>query len=198
VDVADLDPNPIVQVERWLADARASGMIHPEAMALATAAPDGRPSVRMVLLKGCDERGFGFFTNVESRKADELAANPRVALVLYWQPLDRQVRAEGTIERVADEEAQSYFDSRPIGSRVAAWASPQSRPVESRAELERLYAQAAEDLAGVDRPPLPSHWGGYRVRPQAIEFWQSRTNRLHDRIRYERDGDGWSHVRLAP
>jgi pyridoxamine 5'-phosphate oxidase len=152
----------------------------------------------MVLLKGHDARGFAFYTNLGSRKGDELAANPHAALVFYWQPLDRQVRVEGTVERVAGEEAQAYFDTRPHGSRIAAWASPQSRPVASRDELERLYAQAEKELAGAAGPRLPPHWGGYRVRPGAFEFWHSRANRLHDRIRYERDGDGWTQVRLAP
>lgn len=198
MDVAALDPDPFVQFERWFAEARAAGLAYPEAMALATATADGRPSVRMVLLKGHDPRGFAFYTNLESRKGNELAANPNAALVFYWQPLDRQVRVEGTVERVASGEAQAYFATRPLGSRVAAWASPQSRPVASRAELERLYARAEEELQGDEQPRLPPHWGGYRVRPEAFEFWHSRPNRLHDRIRYERTGDGWAQVRLAP
>ena len=198
MDAAALDPDPFVQFERWFAEAQAADIAYPEAMALATATPDGRPSVRMVLLKGHDARGFAFYTNVESRKGEELAANPYAALVFYWQPLDRQVRVEGTVECVAGAEAQAHFDTRPLGSRVAAWASPQSRPVTSRDELERLYARAEEELRGDKLPPLPPYWGGYRVRPEAFEFWHSRPNRLHDRIRYERQGEGWTQVRLAP
>jgi len=198
VDASTLDPDPFVQFERWFAEAQAAGLAYPEAMALATATADGRPSVRMVLLKGHDARGFAFYTSLESRKGDELAANPHAALAFYWQPLDRQVRVEGTVERVARDEAQAYFDTRPLGSRIAAWASPQSRPVASRDELERLYARAEEELAGAENPPLPSNWGGYRVRPEAFEFWHSRPNRLHDRIRYEREADGWTQIRLAP
>lgn len=195
---AALDPDPFAQFERWFDEARAAGLTYPDAIALATATPDGRPSVRMVLARGHDARGFAFYTSLGSRKGDELAANPHAALVFYWQPLDRQVRVEGTVERVARDEAQAYFDTRPLGSRIAAWASPQSRPVASRDELERLYARAEKELAGVESPRLPPNWGGYRVRPEAFEFWHSRPNRLHDRIRYEREGDGWTQVRLAP
>ena len=166
-------------------------------MALATATPDGRPSVRMVLLKGADERGFAFFTNYESRKGGELAANPHAALLFHWWPLGRQVRVEGRVERISDEESEAYFDTRPLPSRLAAWASPQSRPLADRAELERLYAEAAARFPG-DDVPLPPHWGGYRVVPDAYEFWQHGDDRLHDRIRYERDGDGWKRERLAP
>ena len=192
VEAADLDPDPLAQLEGWLAEARAAGIVHPEAMALATATPDGAPSVRMVLLKGSDTRGIAFFTNLESRKAEELAANPRAAGVLHWwQPLDRQVRVEGAVQALAEREVQAYFDTRPLGSRLAAWASPQSRPVDDRAELERLYAEAEERFAGIADPPLPPHWGGYLLVPDALELWQNRPNRLHDRIRYERDGDGW-------
>ena len=198
MDATTLDPDPFAQFERWFAEARASDLAYPEAMALATTTADGRPSVRVVLLKGHDARGFAFYTNLESRKGDELAANPRAALVFYWQPLDRQVRIEGTVERVPREEAQAYFDTRPLPSRIAAWASPQSRPVTSRDELERLYAQAEKELAGAAGLRLPPHWGGYRVRPETFEFWHSRPNRLHDRIRYEREADGWTQVRLAP
>ncbi len=193
-----LDPDPFAQFELWFAEAVAAGLVYPEAVALATATRDGRPSVRMVLAKGHDAHGFAFYTNVESRKADELAANPYAALVFYWRPLDRQVRVEGPVERVEPAEAQGYFDTRPVGSRIAAWASPQSRPVASREELERMYARAEEELAGLDDPPLPPHWGGYRVLPEAFEFWHSRPNRLHDRIRYEKVGNGWTQVRLAP
>ena len=153
----------------------------------------------MVLLKGCDPRGITFFTNLESRKAVELAANPRAAL----RPLLAAARPAGAVEGAGRgssrrSEAQAYFDTRPRDSRLAAWASPQSRPVADRAELERLYAETEERFAGIADPPLPPHWGGYLLVPDAFEFWQSRPNRLHDRIRYERDGDGWRRFRLAP
>jgi pyridoxamine 5'-phosphate oxidase len=166
-------------------------------MALATSTPDGRPSVRMVLLKGHDERGFTFFTNRESRKGDEIAANPNAALVLYWQPLNRQVRIEGAVERIADAESEAYFATRPPASRIAAWASPQSQPITGRAELDERYAATEARFLGGD-VPLPPFWGGYRVVPEAIEFWQGRENRFHDRIRYERSADGWTRERLAP
>jgi pyridoxamine 5'-phosphate oxidase len=199
VEAADLDPDPLAQLDIWLGDARAAGVLHPEAMALATATPEGAPSVRMVLLKGCDTRGITFFTNLESRKAKELEANPRAAAVLHWwQPYDRQVRVEGAVRAVLASEAQAYFDTRPLGSRLAAWASPQSRPVDDRAELERLYAAMEERFAGVADPPLPPHWGGFLLVPDAIELWQNQPNRLHDRIRFVRDGSVWRAVRLAP
>lgn len=197
MDVADLDPDPVRQFAAWLGDARAAGIEHAEATALATADAAGRPSARMVLLKGADERGFSFFTNRESRKAAELAANPRAALVFHWQPLRRQVRVEGRVELIGDEESLAYFRTRPLGSRLAAWASPQSRPLADRAELERRYEEAAARFGDGD-PPLPPFWGGYRVVPDALEFWQGRESRLHDRVRYERRGDGWTRRRLAP
>jgi pyridoxamine 5'-phosphate oxidase len=195
VDELDLDPDPLRQFERWFEDARA-GIPVPEAVALATATPDGRPSARMVLLKGADGRGFSFYTNSESRKGRELEENPRAALLFHWQPLGRQVRIEGSVERVPDDEAAAYFRTRPLGSRLAAWASPQSRPLADRAELERLYAEASSRYAG--EPPLPPHWGGYRLLPDAYEFWEHGDDRLHDRVRYERDAVGWSRTRLAP
>jgi pyridoxamine 5'-phosphate oxidase len=195
VDELDLDPDPLRQFERWFEDARA-GIPVPEAVALATATPDGRPSARMVLLKGADGRGFSFYTNSESRKGRELEENPRAALLFHWQPLGRQVRIEGSVERVPDDEAAAYFRTRPLGSRLAAWASPQSRPLADRAELERLYAEASSRHAG--EPQLPPHWGGYRLLPDAYEFWEHGDDRLHDRVRYERDAVGWSRTRLAP
>ncbi len=198
MDAADLDPDPHAQLAAWLDEARAAGVEHAEAMALATATRDGVPSVRMVLLKGCDGPGLTFFTNLESRKAVELAANPRAAVSLHWQPLQRQVRVEGLVERLSDEAGQAYFDTRPRGSRLAAWASPQSRPVGDRHELELHFAETEARFAGIERPPLPPFWGGYLLLAEAFEFWQNRANRLHDRIRYERSGDGWSRVRLAP
>jgi pyridoxamine 5'-phosphate oxidase len=201
MDERDLDPDPLRQFQRWLEDAaRDAGIELPETMALATATPDGRPSVRMVLLKEADERGFAFFTNRESRKGGELAANPRAALLLHWWPLGRQVRVEGRVEPISDEESKAYFDTRPLPSRLAAWASPQSRPLSDRAELERLYAEAADRFPehAPLPPPLPPHWGGYRVVPETYEFWQHGDDRLHDRIRYDRDGDAWRRERLAP
>ena len=196
MDQRDLDPDPLRQFERWFEDARGSGLELPEAMALATATPDGRPSARMVLLKAADARGLAFFTNYESRKGGELAANPQVALLFHWQTLGRQVRVEGRVERMNAEESEAYFRTRPLRSRLAAWASPQSRPLTDRAELERLYADAV-DRHG-DEVPLPQQWGGFRVVPIAYEFWQHGDDRLHDRVRYERDGDGWRIERLAP
>jgi pyridoxamine 5'-phosphate oxidase len=192
----DLDSDPLRQFERWFAEARGSGLPVPEAMALATATAAGRPSVRMVLLKGADDRGFTFHTNYESRKGAELAVNPHAALLFHWQPLGRQVRVEGRVERVGVEESEAYFRTRPLGSRLAAWASPQSRPLTGRAELERLYAEARERFD--EDVPLPPAWGGLRLVPEAYEFWEHGDDRLHDRVRYERDGDGWVKTRLAP
>ena len=163
-------------------------------MALATAAPDGAPSARMVLLKGFDERGLVFFTSYGSRKGRELAANPRAALLFHWQPLGRQVRVEGAVSRVPVEESESYFRSRPLGSRLSAIASDQSEPVAARAELEARVAA----LEGDADPPRPASWGGYVLAPAAYEFWQHRDDRLHDRFRYERDGGGWRIDRLQP
>ena len=197
MDERDLDPDPLRQFERWFAEARDAGLTAPEAMTLATSTPDGRPSARMVLLKAADERGFGFHTNYESRKGDELAANRRAALLFWWQALGRQVRVEGDVERVPPEESETYFRSRPLGSRRAAWASPQSRPLADRDELDRLYADAVARFPG-EEVPLPPHWGGLRLVPDAYEFWQHGDDRLHDRVRYERDGDGWRRARLAP
>ena len=196
MDLADLDPDPLRQFERWFAAAREAGLPVPEAMTLATATAAGRPSARMVLLKSADERGFSFHTNYESRKGRELGENPQAALLFHWQPLGRQVRVEGPVERMGADESEAYFRTRPLGSRLAAWASPQSRPLGDRAELERLYAAAA-DRHGDDVPP-PPHWGGYRLRPDAYEFWEHGDDREHDRVRYERDAAGWSRTRLAP
>ena len=202
MDEHDLDPDPLRQFRRWFGEAREAGVEVPESMALATSTPDGRPSLRMVLLKDADESGFGFHTNYESRKGGELDANPRAALLFYWQPQDRQikgrqVRIEGRVERVQGNESETYFRTRPLGSRLAAWASPQSRSLADRGELERLYADAAARFPG-DDVPRPPYWGGFRLVPDAYEFWQHADNRLHDRIRYACDGEAWKRERLAP
>ena len=197
--IAALDADPLVELRRWLEEARAAGLHEPEAMALATATPAGTPSVRMVLLRGLDERGLSFFTNYESRKAEELAANPDAAVVLNWgPPLRRQVRVEGRVERLTEDESRAYFRTRGRESRLGAWASPQSRAIADRTELDERYATADERFANVEDVPLPPFWGGYRLVPHVFELWENRPNRLHDRARYERVGDGWSRVRLAP
>jgi pyridoxamine 5'-phosphate oxidase len=188
---------PLDRFSAWFREAEEAGVAFPEVMTLATATADGAPSARMVLLKGADEDGLVFYTGYGSRKADELAANPRAALVLYWQPLGRQVRVEGNVERVSEAESAVYFASRPRGSQLAAWASQQSRPLESRDELERRYAELEREYEG-RQVPLPPHWGGFRLRPNAIEFWQHRDNRLHDRVRYTRAREGWRAEVLSP
>jgi pyridoxamine 5'-phosphate oxidase len=198
VNPQDLDPDPHVQFERWFAEAVGAGLPAPEQMALATADAAAVPSLRMVLLKGHDARGFVFFTNRESRKGRELEVNPRAAAVLYWEPLHRQVRVEGAVERVDDEESLAYFRTRPRGSRIGAWASPQSRPLPSRAELERRVAAIEARFEREDELPLPPFWGGYRIVADAIEFWQGRLTRLHDRVRYELHDGSWSRERLGP
>ncbi len=197
MDESSFDPHPLRQFQRWFREARESDIAVPEATTLATATRAGRPSARMVLMKHFDERGFAFHTNYESRKGLELAANPQAALLFHWQPQGRQVRVEGRVERVAPEESEEYFRTRPPASRVAAWASPQSRRLADRAELDRLYAEARQRFADED-VPLPPHWGGFRLVPDAYEFWQHGDDRLHDRVCYGRDGAGWRRFRLAP
>ena len=194
---SDVSPDPIEQFRRWFDDALAAGLREPNAMTLATATPDGRPSARVVLLKGFDERGFVFYTNYEGRKGEELEENPYCALVFYWAELERQVRVEGRVSRVPKRESDEYFGSRPRGSRLGAWASEQSRPVGGREVLEeRLRVLEAEyEAREVPRPPF---WSGYRVEPEVIEFWQGRENRLHDRLVYRRSGGGWGRERLQP
>jgi pyridoxamine 5'-phosphate oxidase len=193
----DLDPDPLKQFERWFTEASAAGVPVPEAMTLATATPDGRPSARTVLLKDAGEQGFDFYTNYGSRKGAELDANPHAALLLHWQALGRQVRVEGEVSRIPTEESEAYFATRALESRRAAWASPQSHPLTGRDELERLYAEVEARFPG-DEVPLPPHWGGFRLEPHTYEFWQHAANRLHDRVRYERADGAWRRVRLAP
>lgn len=192
----DLDPDPVVQLRRWLDEARAAGVELPEAMTLATATGDGAPSARMVLLKDVAEGGLSFFTDYASRKGAELAENPRGAIVLYWHPLGRQVRVEGTVAKLPENASDEYFRSRPVGSRLSAAVSPQSEVVASREELEaaadRLGREVGEDV------PRPERWGGYRLVPAAWEFWQHRLDRLHDRFRYRPGDGGWIVERLAP
>jgi pyridoxamine 5'-phosphate oxidase len=193
----DLDADPIRQFNRWFEQALAANVVEVNAMTLATATPDGRPSARIVLLKGVDERGFTFFTNYDSRKGRELAANPVAALVCYWAELERQVRIEGVVEKVTPEESDAYHRSRPRGSQFGAWCSFQSEVIAGRAVLEERLKELEEKFRDQD-VPRPPHWGGYRLRPDVVEFWQGRPNRLHDRIRYRRTDGGWIIERVSP
>jgi pyridoxamine 5'-phosphate oxidase len=193
----DADPDPIRQFRLWFEDAVAAGVRAPEAAAVATATPDGRPSLRMVLVKRFDHDGFVFYTNHESRKGRELAANPHAALMFYWDAIGRQVRIEGGVRRMTASESERYIRSRPRGSQVSALASPQSRVLESRAWLEQRVAELTAEYGDGD-PPLPEAWGGFLIGPEAIEFWQHRDDRLHDRLLYTPDGDRWRIERLAP
>jgi len=197
LDEARVPADPLELFARWYTDAAATDLLEPAAMALATATPDGAPSARIVLLRGFDERGFAFYTNYQSRKADELAANPRAALVIHWDPLRRQVRIEGTVAKVSAAESDAYFRERPVGHQLSALASPQSRVILGRRILDENMERVCAQFKGA-QVPRPDSWGGYRLTPHTLEFWQGRENRLHDRLRYRRHEDAWVIERLAP
>jgi len=197
LDPAECDPDPITEFRAWFAVAVGAQIPTVNAMTLATVDERGRPAARIVLLKEVDDRGFVFFTNYESRKAHDLASHPHAALVLFWEPLHRQVRVEGTIEKITAEESDAYFASRPRASQLGAIASPQSQPIASRTVLEDKVSQLTQEL-GDREPARPATWGGYRVVPDSVELWQGQPSRLHDRVRYQRTADGWTRDRLAP
>ena len=202
LDLADLADDPVGMFRGWLDETVASGLHEPNAMVVTSVSAEGRPSARMVLLKGLDERGFVFYTNLESRKAQEIEANPHVSLLFPWQDLQRQVRVEGTASPVSAEENEAYFASRPRESQLGAWASPQSRVVASRSALDERYGGVLAQFAELDAVPLPPFWGGLRVEPETVEFWQGRKGRMHDRLVYRRDAADpsapWTVDRLAP
>lgn len=195
---ADVLHDPISQFAVWFEEALNSQLMEPNAMTLATADREGRPSARIVLLKGFDKQGFLFFTNYESRKGQELAENPQAALLFAWLELERQIRIEGAVEKVTPEESKIYFQSRPKGSQIGAWASPQSHVIEGREILERRVAELRVEYEHEEKLPPPPFWGGYRLKPNRIEFWQGRESRLHDRICYTREKENWKIERLAP
>src|SRR3954447_4791467 len=198
LDDGDLAPDPVEMFRRWLDDTVDAGLHEPNAMVVSTVSAEGRPSSRTVLLKDLDDRGFVFYTNYDSRKGHELDANPAVALLFPWHDLQRQVRVEGTAQRVPREQSEAYFASRPRESQLGAWASPQSQVVASRAALDERYGGVLSQFAAMDDVPLPPYWGGFRVVPQAVEFWQGRKGRMHDRLVYRRSGEAWTTERLAP
>jgi pyridoxamine 5'-phosphate oxidase len=200
VGFEDLDPDPVVQLAAWLEDARSCGLRDPWALALATVASDGWPSCRMVLLRGFDRRGLTFYTDYGSPKARDLAAEPRAAATLFWDPLHRQVRVTGRVERLTAEESDAYFATRPVSHQLSAWASEQSGPIASRAALEAKAREVEELFGPTDGPlPRPEGWGGFRLVPETFEFWHGRDDRLHDRLKYERGADGeWRRQRLMP
>lgn len=199
LDASDADPDPFRQLEHWLADALEAGLPEPNAMTLATCTPDGKPSARVVLLKGIEGGGLDFYTNYESRKGRDLEENPRAAVVFLWLELQRQLRVEGRVERVSEEQSSRYFQSRPIGSQIGAAASPQSRIMNDRAELERNFAELEKQYNESGHISRPPYWGGYRIIPDCFEFWQGRRSRLHDRLQYALDAEGrWQLERLAP
>ena len=197
LDVPDLAADPFAMFRRWLAESVAARVHEPNAMVVSTVSPQGQPSSRTVLLKALTDEGFVFYTNLASRKGGELADNPRCSLLFPWHPLERQVRVEGPATLVPRDDVDAYFASRPRGAQIGAWASHQSEPVASRAELAEAYADAQERF-GDDEVPVPPHWGGYLVVPEVVEFWQGRPGRMHDRLVYRRDGEHWSTQRLAP
>ncbi len=199
LDTPDLAPDPVAMFRRWLDDTIDSGLHEPNAMVVTTVSAESRPSARLVLLKGLDERGFVFYTNYDSRKGHDIEANPAVSLLFPWHDLQRQVRVDGLATRVSQAESEAYFAARPRGSQLGAWASPQSEEVASRAELDQLYDGVESRFGDEGEVSLPPQWGGFRVRPEVVEFWQGRKGRMHDRMVYRReDEDSWSVVRLAP
>ncbi|MBE7176054.1 MAG: pyridoxamine 5'-phosphate oxidase [Mucilaginibacter polytrichastri] len=197
LSLSDVDADPVVQFGHWFTAAEKAGIHEPNAMTLATAGVDGRPSARIVLLKGVDHNGFVFYTNYESRKGQDLSESPFAALVFFWPELERQIRIEGHVKMTSEKQSEAYFRSRPRGSQFGALASPQSRVIGDRAELEESLAELQEELADQEIT-RPAHWGGYVLEPDYVEFWQGRSNRLHDRIRYRLAGDKWMIERLAP
>jgi pyridoxamine 5'-phosphate oxidase len=200
LDVTDVSQDPIAELSRWMNEAIKAEVPEPTAMTLATASRDGAPSARIVLCKSIAPEGITFFTNYESHKGRELAQNPRAALVFFWKELERQVRVSGIVSRITRDESEAYFKSRPLGSRIGAWASAQSEPVESRAVLEQRFSAAESKYTGTE-PPLPEYWGGYRLAPESVELWQGRQSRMHDRLHYARNAGkpgGWTLTRLCP